>query len=87
MRVAVLGSWRQKDKTRWGLLETSESFRGACRRVGRELIERGHSLIVGTDSTQTADGTAVQGAIEVLGTANTKVETPRIMLIRQESSE
>lgn len=87
MRVAVLGSWRQEDKKRWGLLETPEAFRAACRRVGSELMERGHSLIVGSDSEHTADGNAVRGAIEALRAAKTIVESPRIVLIRPESSD
>jgi hypothetical protein len=58
MRVAVLGSWRKVDKKSWKLRETPEAFQATCRRVGRELIERGHALIVGTDSDHTADGNA-----------------------------
>ncbi|HEV7609883.1 MAG TPA: hypothetical protein VGO61_21285 [Steroidobacteraceae bacterium] len=61
MRVAVLGSWREKDAQRWRLLETQEAFAQACRRLGRELIESGHSLIVGTDALRTADGNAAAG--------------------------
>lgn len=52
------------------------------RRVGRELIEQGHSLIVGTDSKNTADGNAALGAIEAVSGAG---DTPRIALIRRES--
>lgn len=87
MRVAVLGSWRQQDKKSWRLLDTSEAFRKACRQVGAELIRRGHSLIVGTDSEHTADGNAALGAIEALNAAATRVESPRIMLIRPDSSD
>jgi len=87
MRVAVLGSWRQEDKESWSLSETPEAFRAACRQVGLELINRGHSLIVGSDSDHTADGNAVQGAIEALRMAKTTVESPRIMLIRPKSTD
>jgi predicted nucleotide-binding protein len=86
MRVAVLGSWREEDKKSWKLRETAEVFRAACRRVGCELIERGHSLIVGSASRHTADGCAVQGAIESFKAAKTTARSPRIMLIRPESS-
>ena len=85
MRVAVLGSWRNVDKKSWKLRETREAFRAASRRLGRELIERGHALIVGTDSDHTADGNSVLGAVEALQATNT-VESPRIMLIRPASS-
>jgi len=87
MRVAVLGSWRLEDKSNWRLLETAEAFRAACRKVGSELIARGHSLIVGSDSEHTADGNAALGAIEALKQAGTPVESPRIMVIRPESSD
>src|SRR5688572_32923903 len=81
MRVAVLGSWRQQDKEPWRLLESSQAFRSACRQVGAELIRRGHSLIVGTDSNHTADGNAALGALDALNAAKTAVESPRIMVI------
>lgn len=86
MRVAVLGSWREVDKKSWKLRETSEAFQAACQRVGRELIERGHALIVGTEAKHTADGNAALGAIEALKATNT-VESPRIMLVRLKSSD
>jgi len=85
MRVAVLGSWRQEDRDSWRLRETPEEFQAACQQVGSELIKRGHSLIVGTASKHTADGNAVLGAIEALRVVET-VESPRIMLIRPDSS-
>jgi hypothetical protein len=101
MRVAVLGSWREEDKKSWKLRETAELFRAACRRVGREVIEQGHSLIVGSASWHTA-----QGAIESFKAVKTTGQpprdpapgfhgpvdfqseepVPRIMLIRPESS-
>ena len=87
MRVAVLGSWREEDRKSWELLETPEAFRAACRKVGSELIKRGHSLIVGSDSKHTADGNAVRGAIEALKATRITVESPRIMLIRPELSD
>jgi Predicted nucleotide-binding protein containing TIR-like domain len=86
MRVAVLGSWRHEDKKRWSLRETPEAFQAACRQVGLELIRRGHSLIVGSDSDHTADGNAVRGAIEAFSGTTPTVESPRIMLIRPRSS-
>jgi hypothetical protein len=87
VRVAVLGSWREEDKKSWRLLDTAEAFRNACRQVGAELIRRGHSLIVGTDSAHTADGNAALGAIEALNAAKTRVDSPRIMVIREDSDD
>jgi hypothetical protein len=84
MRVAVLGSWRHEDVPSWTLSETPEAFADACRRLGRELIERGHSLIVGTDSPHTADGNAALGAYEALrGAADSR---PRIRVVRLEDA-
>jgi hypothetical protein len=80
MRVAVLGSWRQEDSLEWGLRETHDAFAQSCRRLGRELIERGHSLIVGTDSAWTADGNAAVGACDALSGA--PGERPRIRVVR-----
>jgi len=79
MRIAVLGSWRAEDVTNWGLCE-EKAFAQACKQVGREVIARGHSLIVGTDSLHTADGLAAQGAFEAL--ANVDSDRPRITVVR-----
>ncbi len=86
MRVAVLGSWTEVEKKKWKLRETPEAFQAACRRVGRELIERGHALIVGTESENAVNGYAVLGAIDALKTTKT-VESPRIMLVGKASSD
>lgn len=80
MRIAVIGSWRREDARDWNLRESPELFGQACRRIGQELIERGHSLIVGTDSEHTADGLAARGAYEAL--ASTIIDRPRITVVR-----
>ena len=85
MRVAVIGSWPEPDNAAPG--ETIESFHGACQRVGRELIERGHSLIVGTDGPDTAGGQAVLGAIDALPAAPSPNQGPRIIVIRPTAPE
>jgi len=84
MRIAVLGSWRQEDATAWKLRESPEQFAKACRRIGQELIERGHSLIVGTDALHTADGQAARGAYDAL--ANAAIDRPRITVVRLDES-
>ena len=83
MRVAVLGSWREEDATQWALRDTPESFKKACRRIGLELIQRGHSLILGSSSLHTADGNALEGAQEAWAVAPvTNKDRPRVMMIR-----
>jgi hypothetical protein len=87
VRVAVLGSWRPEDKSSWNLSETAEAFRAACRRVGNEVVRRGHSLIVGSDSAHTTDANAVLGAIDALDELGGRIESPRITLIRPVSHD
>lgn len=81
MRVAVLGSWRTEDRESWKLRETPELFQDACRRVGQELIGRGHSLIVGSDSKHTADCHAVVGAFDAFQAAGAAAISDRILVI------
>lgn len=83
MRVAVLGSWRDEDRKNWRLRGSPEAFRAACRQIGGELVRRGHSLIVGTDSSHTADGNAALGAIDLIREAGG--ESHRITVIRREN--
>ena len=86
MRVAVLGSWKKEFQEKWELRGTPEAFQAACQRIGRDLMERGHALIVGSEADFTADGNAVKGATEFLKTIPPG-ESPRIMLIRKASSD
>lgn len=83
MRVAVLGSWPARP--RWPMRGHQDEFADACRRIGRELVQRGHSLIVGSDGEHTADRHAVLGALDALA------ETPgggrpRVLLVRTAAS-
>jgi hypothetical protein len=64
MRVAVLGSWADDPSLPWK--ETPEAFQAACRRIGRELVQHGHSLIVGSDRKRTADRHAALDALDAL---------------------
>lgn len=83
MRVAVLGSWRQEDATQWALRGTQAAFSAACRRIGLELIQRGHSLILGSSSPHTADGNALEGARQAWAAApDADKDRPRVMMIR-----
>jgi hypothetical protein len=91
MRVAVLGSWDEKQNARtgnpWPLLETPAEFRAACREIGRELVRRGHSLIVGSAREHTADCHAALGALEaVRETPAESITAPRIVVVRKSSA-
>ena len=83
MRVAVLGSWRSSDQHQWGLQETLEGFQQAAKDIGHALIERGHSLILGATSLNTADGNALQGAVRAWEhVPGLRKDRPRVMMIR-----
>ena len=91
MRVAVLGSWDEgqnaRPGNRWPLLETPADFRAACREVGRELVRRGHSLIVGSAKEHTADCHAALGALDaVRESPAASFTTPRIVVVRKTSA-
>jgi predicted Rossmann-fold nucleotide-binding protein len=58
MKVAVLGSMRGSA----GTDEEKEKFFEACQAVGRELANRGDTLLVTTDNPETADPHVVDGA-------------------------
>lgn len=87
MRVAVLGSWRTEDAVDWKLRDTPEAFQQACRLIGAEIVKRGHSLVVGSTSLKTADGAALQGALDHLGQENARPAVPRVLVIRPGASE
>jgi hypothetical protein len=87
MRVAVLGSWddrqnRQAENS-WPLLATPADFKAACREIGRELVSRGHSLIVGSDREHTADRHAALGALDAVRDSGAAT---RIAIVKKSSS-
>src|SRR5262245_31870223 len=66
MRIAVFASWRPGDQKDWRL-QDSGGFPQAAEALGRRIVERGHSLVVGTDGEDTADYLAARGAAAALG--------------------
>jgi Predicted nucleotide-binding protein containing TIR-like domain len=77
MRIAVIGSWRDSDRTEWRLKDR-DGFRAAAAALGRKIIELGHSLIVGSDNEITADFHAAQAAALAVGKNPTE---PRIHIM------
>ena len=61
MRIAITGSWRDKDVERWKLRDKDKFFK-ATTMLGEALVALGHRLVVATDSPHTADRAAVDGA-------------------------
>lgn len=64
MKVLIVGSKRHMDAT--GEAD-QRRFEEACRQMGKLFVERGHTLIVGTDDPRDADSYFVLGANEVPG--------------------
>lgn len=62
MKIAIVGSWQERDREKWSLSDGAR-FAGACRRFGVSVAKGGHQLIVGGSSAGTADYHAVEGII------------------------
>ena len=79
MKVAVVGSWKAKEATEWGL-KSQDLFPSACRQIGNAIIRLGHTLVTGSESESTADRYAVEGAIQATG--GSIPDHPRIIILR-----
>lgn len=71
MRIAIIGSWRESDRSAWELTDGTR-FRAAADALGRRLVELGHALVVGSDGHDTADYLAASGAAAACGTTLTR---------------
>lgn len=83
MRVAITGSWRDEDATKWKLRD-KEGFFTAVASLGEEIVKLGHRLVVATDSRHTADRAAVDGAERASGQVDLFYE-PVVDLLRNDS--
>ena len=79
MKIAVVGSWKPAEASEWKLTNADE-FPKACRAIGNAVVRLGHTLVVGSESTQTADYHAVEGAVQAWG--GQPSPRPRIVLVR-----
>jgi predicted nucleotide-binding protein len=93
MRVAVLGSFspQKNRRQKYGtpLVGDAVSFQAACRDIGAALVERGHSLIVGSEGDDTADRHAALGGLDAVRAQRAAGTTPRaarVMIVRKASS-
>jgi hypothetical protein len=64
MRIAVLGSWKPTQDGEWR--GTRKEFIATCEEIGRELARHEQTLIVGSESPDTADAHVVQGMLTVI---------------------
>ena len=85
MRIAVFGSWRRagEDPER-PLKGTREAFEAACQEIGREIAQRGHSVLVYSDEQATADYHVVQGILNAADSIT--IDHPLIQVMGQDSS-
>lgn len=67
MRVAVLGSWKGDRGEK--MLRNREEFAAACEEIGRELARQKHTVVVSSDSRNTADLHVVVGISQTIQTA------------------
>jgi len=84
MRIAITGSWRDEDQKKWNL-RNKAGFFDAIASIGADLVALGHRLVVATDSSHTADGAAVNGALRTLSRDGIYT-TPVVDLLRSDSS-
>jgi len=93
-RIAVFGSWRAKkeqdrikdvrnlSKT-WSNKNNRDVFETACRKLGREIAQSGHQVLIASESQSTVDYHIVQGIFEAK--ANLKIKKPPIHVIRSKA--
>lgn len=80
MRIAVLGSWRERD-AHYPVRGSKREFEVACHEIGREFARRQQVVIVGGQSDSTADTHVVNGYISVTGN---DTERPLIQVVLPE---
>jgi len=64
MRIGISGSWKEYKREDWKLKQTKEDFARACFDIGFKLAAHGHSVIVGSQSPNTADLYIVEGIVK-----------------------
>ena len=79
MKIAIFGSWG-KSIDKWKLRGSKEEFIEACEAIGKKIASCGHTIIVGSSSTNTADFYIVSGIIKQIGDG--VVKYPLINIIR-----
>lgn len=93
MRIAVLGSWRSDDQVQrtwrsressWQLRGTREEFIAACNELGKALARREQVVILGGQSSSTADAHITDGIVAVAG-ASTRY--PLIEVVRPDEDK
>lgn len=66
MRVAVVGSWKSRDKEKWNLKANKDEFAIACNSLGKKIARYQRSVIIGSIKEDTADFHVMMGMLEEL---------------------
>jgi len=64
MKIAIFGSWKESKIKNWNLRGSKEEFENACIKLGMKIAQYRHSIVVGSQSPNTADLHVVKGVIE-----------------------
>lgn len=83
MRIAIFGSWKSYRSDQWELRGTLSEFEVACRTLGAEIAQRGHSVIIASANPNTADYHIVRGILD----AGVKTEYPLIEVLVSSGTE
>lgn len=76
MKIAILGSWRDRNKEKFGLIGTFNEYKEFCGKLGASLAKYNHEIVVGNyyeDSEKqeiTAEKTLIDAYLRSLSNAN-----------------
>src|SRR4051812_7291457 len=82
MRTTILGGWKEGDPREHALTGSYEEFAAACEAIGKALARKHHAVIVGSESSYSADYHIVKGIVE--GAAGDDVPHPLVHVIKPE---
>jgi hypothetical protein len=82
MKIAAFGSWITTGKPEWISRGERMQFEAACRDVGKALAELGHTIIVGSSRSHTADKHVVDGFLSALNATRSSGHKQKIVVIR-----
>src|SRR5262245_55593072 len=80
MRITILGGWHEETTGNYSLRGSRDEFVSACEAIGRCFAHAQQAVLVGTDSSVSADYHIVKGIID--GAEGTPISHPLIHVIR-----
>src|SRR5215831_16499088 len=81
MKIATFGSWIVGKDSPWKFDGQQPEFNDACRAIGQAIAKLGHSVIVGSSDSNSADWHIVQGVMSTL-TSTAAPKAPLVEVIR-----